>query len=47
MTPLVLFELFVTTLLLFEQRQKEKKREREKKRKKNCSLADSLQDPMA
>ena len=35
MTRLVLFELFVTNLLLFEHQQK------------NCWLADSFLDPMA
>ena len=35
MTRLVLFELFVTNLLLSEYQQK------------NCSLADSFMDPMA
>ena len=35
MTGLVLFELFVTNLVLFEHQQK------------NCSLADSFLDPMA
>ena len=35
MTRLVLFELFVTNILLFEQQTK------------NCSLADSFLDPMA
>ena len=35
MTRLVLFELFVTNLLLFEHHQK------------NCSLADSFLDPLA
>ena len=35
MTRLVLFQLFVTNLLLFEHQQK------------NCSLADSFLDPMA
>ena len=34
MTCLVLFELFVTNLLLFEHQEK------------NCSLADSFLDPM-
>ena len=37
MTRFVLFELFVTNVLLFEHQQK----------KKNCSLADSFLDPMA
>ena len=37
MARLVLFELFVTNLLLFEHQQK----------KKTCSLADSFLDPMA
>ena len=37
MTRLVLFELFVTNLLLFEHQQTNKK----------CSLADSFLDPMA
>ena len=35
MTHLILFELFVTNLLLFEHQQK------------TCSLADSFLDPMA
>ena len=35
MTHLVLFQLFVTNVLLFEHQQK------------NCSLADSFMDPMA
>ena len=35
MTHLVLYELFVTNLLLFEHQQQ------------NCSLADSFMDPMA
>ena len=40
MTHLVLFELFVTNLLLFEHPQK-------KKKKKKCSLADCFLEPMA
>ena len=39
MTRLVLFELFITNLPLFEHQQKNKQ--------KNCSLADSFLDPMA
>ena len=38
MTRLVLFESFVTNLLLFEY---------QKIKNKNCSLADSFLDPMA
>ena len=40
MTHLVLFELFVTNLLLFE-------RQQQQKQQKNCLLADSFLDPMA
>ena len=39
MTRLVLFELFVTNLLLFEHQKK--------KKKKPCSLADSFLGPTA
>ena len=41
MTRLVLFELFITNLLLFEHQPKKKNQ------KKTCSLADSFLDPMA
>ena len=40
MTRLVLFELFVTNLLLFEQKTN-------KQTNKNCSLADSFPGPVA
>ena len=39
MTRLVLFELFVTNLLMFDHKKT--------KQNKNCSLADSFLDPMA
>ena len=43
MTRLVLFELFVTNLLLFEHQQKKGEK---KRRKKKSSLADRFLDPM-
>ena len=44
MACLVLSELFVTNLLLFEHHQKKKKK---KQKKKPCSLEDSFLDPVA